>query len=99
MTTKRTAARVERIELTLRVPGLEALGAELTQLAAHELKQEAARATRDTGERGLEQQRLELDRERLALQRLELEQRIREWQLGKVEREARLAARGKDLGL
>ena len=28
-----------------------------------------------------------------------LMQRIREWQLEKVEREARLAARGKDLGL
>jgi len=98
MTTKKTAARVERIELTLRVPGLEALGAELTQLAAHELKQEAALLL-EAGERGLEQQRLELDRERLALQRLELEQRIREWQLEKTEREARLAARGKDLGL
>jgi hypothetical protein len=96
---KATKKTVERIELTLRVPGLEALGAELTQLAAHELKQEATRAARDTGERGLERQRLELDRERLALSRLELEQRIREWQLEKAEREARLAARGKDLGL
>jgi hypothetical protein len=95
-TTKKAEDQVERFELTLRVPGLEALA---VKMAEHELERDEARSARDSGELGLELKRLELERERLALQRLELEQRVREWQLEKAEREARLAARGKDLGL
>jgi|WetSurMetagenome_2_1015567.scaffolds.fasta_scaffold613634_2 hypothetical protein len=95
-TTKQAAdlvAHVHTVELTLRVPGLEVLAA---QMAQHELAKETGTSYRDNAIRSRE---LQLEGERLALQRAELEQRIREWELDKKEREARLAARGKDLGL
>jgi len=87
----------ERAELTVRLPGLEALLVDVVKFAIAKAEAEsgddAGRTARRDLDRALEDRRLEIEAERLALARLEHEQRCREWELDAAERRQRLDER------
>ena len=87
----------ERAELTVRLPGLEAVLVDVVKIAAAKAAEDAGddvgRARRRDLEQALEGRRLEIEAERLALTRLEHDQRVREWELDAAERRQRLDER------